>query len=520
MKSRFVLPASGILALLLLSGSLAFGQTWTWTGGAIDSNWSSTDNWLSGTAPASSTGTTVVLGLTGLTTAPVVDVNSPWSLASISFIANHQSVSLSGNALQFTTGGSISDAVAGTFTDTISNNITQSGTGSFSIASGSGTGGNLLISGSITTASGGLGLTGFGSGSTISGKISGTGGTSIQLTSTGYWTISNTGNLISTAYVAGGTLVLGANNAFTSGSALAFGTGGSGGTVNLNGYNQTVKEIRNDTASASTITNSSATQSVLTNTVSSSLNRTDNSTITGNLELDVAGTSSTYYYSVLTGTNTYTGATKVTGASTGANKGAGLYVNGTHTVTSGTTAAYSIGSGGWLGGSGTINLSAVNQGITFALGSKLDVGSAPATVGTLTASLGTASMNISALGGSNAGEFLFNLNTVASSDKFSLLTGTLNIGSALDFADFAFTTTGSFAPGTYVLFDTNQSITGSLAASGLSGTLAGYTSTLALSGDGQDIILNVAAVPEPEVYAMLLAGLLLLAVPRLRLRRA
>jgi hypothetical protein len=113
---------------------------------------------------------------------------------------------------------------------------------------------------------------------------------------------------------------------------------------------------------------------------------------------------------------------------------------------------------------------------------------------------------------------LFDLGPTASSDKITLTAGTLSIGTGvLEFDDFAFTPTAGFGAGSYTLFDTNAAITGSLGTN-LSGTINGLNATLAISGDGQDVLLNVAAVPEPQTWAMMVSGAGLLMMFRRRRR--
>ncbi len=108
--------------------------------------------------------------------------------------------------------------------------------------------------------------------------------------------------------------------------------------------------------------------------------------------------------------------------------------------------------------------------------------------------------------------FTFTLGTT--SDAILLTSGTaLNIGAGtLGFSDFAFTTGAGFADGTYVLFSGASSLTGSLDAANLSGSLGIHTGTLAISGN--DLVLNV--VPEPAPTALVVLGSLLVLVIRRR----
>ncbi len=179
-------------------------------------------------------------------------------------------------------------------------------------------------------------------------------------------------------------------------------------------------------------------------------------------------------------------------------------------------AAYTVNSGGTLGGGGSI-ITANNAGVTLAAGGKLAPGAADGVAGILTMNLGSGVLDLSGGLSGDTGALIFNLGS--SSDKI-LLSGSskLNIGtSLLDFGDFSFTADTGFAPGVYTLIDTSvvNAISGAL-GSNLTGMVGSYTATLSMGVNGsgyQDIILTV--VPEPSTFYMMVVGSILL-VFRLR----
>ncbi|EIP98512.1 PEP-CTERM putative exosortase interaction domain-containing protein [Opitutaceae bacterium TAV1] len=221
----------------------------------------------------------------------------------------------------------------------------------------------------------------------------------------------------------------------------------------------------------------------------------------------------------LSGASTYTGTTTV-------NAGA-LYVNGSHlgTVTdTGTAVAtgagtYTVNDGGLLGGIGTITTA--DADVVIKAGGKLEAGDPTVSsgIGTLTFALGTGKLDIKeAL--SSAGALLFDLGSIAESDRIVLTTGSIDIGTGLLGLDsFSFTVPGSLEEGTYTLLSSSQSIIGTLGAN-LAGVLDGREVALAFANGNRDIVLTVAgaAVPEPSTLAAL-SGVGALAVAFLARRR-
>jgi autotransporter-associated beta strand protein len=183
----------------------------------------------------------------------------------------------------------------------------------------------------------------------------------------------------------------------------------------------------------------------------------------------------------LDGNNTYTGTTSV-------NAGA-LTVNGTHSD----AGAYSVNNGGTLGGAGSID-TAAGAGVIINAGGKLAPG-APA--GALRMNLGAGQLSIGGAVASSGPSLLFELGGVGNCDFVQLANpaSVLNIGNgALDFNDFAFSPLSGFATGVYTLFDTSNTIAGSLGSS-LSGTIGAFGATISLANNNQDIILTVESIP-------------------------
>lgn len=185
----------------------------------------------------------------------------------------------------------------------------------------------------------------------------------------------------------------------------------------------------------------------------------------------------------LSGDSTYTGSTTVTNGT--------LIINGSHAG----GAAYTVAALGTFGGAGAVSATS----FTTSAGSKLTPGDGGA--GTLTMSL-SGGMNISA-SSNNTGAYMFDLGAVGASDKIVLTLGTLNVG-VLDFTDFTFNALAGFGAGQYVLFEASSAIAGSIGVA--TGTINGQSATLAFSGN--NVVLNVAAIPEPSTVVMLLVGVL------------
>jgi autotransporter-associated beta strand protein len=168
----------------------------------------------------------------------------------------------------------------------------------------------------------------------------------------------------------------------------------------------------------------------------------------------------------LTGANSYTGTTTISGGT--------LRVNGSLNAASAVTVT-----GGNLGGTGTIGGS-----VTVGEAGNIDPG-APAGTLNIGGNLDAAAM------ADGAGQFKFELaaNT-ASSDQLAV-TGTLSIGTgALGLDDFEFTNLGSLQAGTYTLI-TSSGIIGTLDSNNLSGPIAtGFDGSLQPNGNNLELVVT------------------------------
>ncbi len=309
--------------------------------------------------------------------------------------------------------------------------------------------------------------------STLSGTIGA--GNFFTKIGNGTLTLAGTNNIGG----AGGVNVSGGFLQIDSNARLGNGTGGL--TLNISGGGIKFGAAFNDLR-ATTLGTSGGTLD--TNGFSVTVSSTIASTGAGALVKAGSGTLT------LTANNTYAGPTTVNAGT--------LLINGTHSG----TGAVTVASTAALGGTG-----AIAGATTINSGGKLGALDGSGNAFTLSNASAVA-LNISAaVGGANTGALVFELGSVANSDKIVLssLTSGLSIGTAvLNFNDFSFTALSGFGGGTYTLFDTNTAITGTLGSS-LTGTINGLNATISLGDSGHDIVLTVA-VPEPSTVAMLTLG--------------
>ena len=309
---------------------------------------------------------------------------------------------------------------------------------------------------------------------------------------------SGSGNTIAlsggiTASITGRTLTVTGGNDYTlsiPSFTLATNASGASDTLNPQSANVIVDTIINpagNTANTSTVVLSGATTGnkvtgVIANSTGGGITAVATTGLTGIWTLD--------------GANLYSGATTISAGT--------LLVNGTHTG----GGAYAVTGAGKFGGNGSISAAS----LSMAAGTKLTPGGDGVAGNAFNLSL-AGGANLSAAS-NNTGAYLFDLGSTGASDKFTLTTGTLNLGT-LDFLDFSFNTLAGFGGGTYTLFDAASAITVTLGAT--TGTVGGLNATLSYDTLNNDILLTV--VPEPNALALGLGGFGLLGVCRRRRRR-
>ncbi len=336
-------------------------------------------------------------------------------------------------------GGSISAVLAGSasLTKTTTNTLTLSGLNTFSgtttisggtlqisaddnlgTAPGSATvnkinlsgGGNLRAAGNFTlnanrgiTLGSGGGVIQAASGDTLSygGVITGSGAFSSGASVTvGYGTVilSGANNYTGGTTIACGTLTLGANGTLPSGRSLTIAAADSvGGTLNMNGYSQTIGPLASSTGIGGTGTDTPTIDLTGALTIiQTNVNTTFSGVIAsagGNLTKTGSATLT------LAGANTYTGSTTISAgtlvlAATGSiNSTASINIAAGATLDVSAQASYALGGSTSVSASGTASPATINGGTSVNLGSRPITltydGSDPA----LTISQGTLSLN-------------------------------------------------------------------------------------------------------------------------------
>jgi autotransporter-associated beta strand protein len=466
---------------LVLSGSNSYTGLTTVTAGVLRV---SNSGALGGTAAG-----TVVNGTFSGTLGTVLDLNG---------------VSIgSGESLSMASGNLAGDSrvtlrTVGTTTNTWAGGVLL--TGSKIVQFSANTGGQLEISGPVTHSSftGALTLRGGGTG-TLSGGISLGSSTVVTLNdATSVWNINTSGNTWGNTNVFNGTLVLGANDALPTTTSLNLGSSTTSGTLKLNGRSQTVAGLTNSTTTTTNkIVNGSATVGTLT---------VNNSTAnafagvlggTGTDENNFSLTKSGAGTLTLSGANTYTGTTTVTGGSLALDVSASLAsaqiaLNGGNFNVSAVSGGYTLGTGQQLTGSGSVTG-------TVEIDGTLAIGNSPGTM-TFEDNLGLNVGSISnfEINGFTSGNYDLALAAVAGSQAVAFNGGTLNL----------LFQSGFNTEGTVKIFDFETYAGTGFTAINTSGLASGYSASF----DAANGVVTV--VPEPRTA--LLGGLGLLALLRRR----
>jgi autotransporter-associated beta strand protein len=485
--------------IFCLVAQVSPGASWTWNGNGGNANWSTTGNWISGTAPTSANTTDLFFAgtnNTGTLLAPLnQNIATPFLLNNLTFSSGAGSFFLGGGALRFD-GGS-------------SNTITQSSSSAQNIAN--------AINAPSTNGSVTLTLSGNGTGIvTMSGVIAiGTGQRDYAITKTGTSTFSLSGANTYGGLTTISSGVLNIQNAFALGSTSSGTSVASGAALQLEGGisvgNETLalngSGIASDGAlrnisgnnsyagvitlgSASTIASDAGTLTIsggIVNggfgvTFGGSSNVTSSGIISGTGALIKDGNGTL----ILNATNTFSGGSTINGgtviansaASLGASTGAATINAGTLDVAAtfsstrnfilGNTAStfmvdptHTFTSTGVISGTGTLNKT--GTGTMVLSGANTYSGATTVSTGTLTLSTGSGS----ALGGTssvtvnssgtlmlgagnqinNAATMTLNGGTLALNGKSEGAAGTTGVGAltltATSTIDFAIGTTSS-----------------------------------------------------------------------------
>ncbi len=521
--SRRSLALAAFAAALPLVPS-AFATDGSWSGSGVltgSTTWETTSNWTSGIVPGGTDAVaTIQQDFTGTTT-----------------------VTTSGVTL-----GTLNYSDTGSGTDR--NFVLGSGTWTFATSSGTptiniGQSGDTLdigfqINGAAIVGSQGLklsvasGTTWSGTGSSIrlGGSINWSGFSGALTLDGGRWTTENPNVLPS------------ANELVLSGGAAFRAVGVNNGSTTRD---QTVGGLTSSdsTAVVASGDNATATGTLTINTATSTaytfagkIGANIFNTASGNENSRIAITKNGAGAQSFSGANTYVGTTTVNGGT--------FLVNGTHVADSSTAGsglsslatrgAYVVNSGAILGGTGTIKpYDTAGGGVMIDVRSGAIIAPGDGGIGTLTFDQSAAARTN--LWMNTGATFSFDLGAGVTSDIIAFV-GNASVGEAgfnntvIHFNDLA---AGALSTGDYLLFDgdantnyfgltlgsgfTGASISGTAISGGLSigsGLEAYSSSTLFVAGN--DIYVNVTAVPEPSVCAMF-AGLGVLGFAARRRRR-
>ena len=355
--------------------------------------------------------------------------------------------------------------------------------------------------------------------STVNAVIGGT-GFGFSKVGSATLTLGGANTYSGTTSISTGTLKAGSTGAFSASSAITL-ANTAGATLDTTGFNTTVGSLAGGGTNGGNVTLGAATLSVGgDNTSPAAYAGVISSTGAGGLTKIGTGTQT------LSGANTYTGSTSVTGGK--------LLVSGSLTATSSVavssnailsvnglvaTGATITNSGGTVQGQGTVGAVAVTSGGSLSPGLTTVNNSA----GTLT----SAGSGVSLDATSN-----FNIRlgvaTPSDNDQLAMTAGDVTLGGAnlqLTLGGFYQSQAMGF---TYVI------INGTAAGSFIAGQFAQGTTITDSNGDkfnilynvdstgavaGNDVVLQLTAIPEPGTWAMMLAGAAMLMVVQRARRR-
>ncbi len=344
----------------------------TWKAVAQDSNWANPNNWNNGLIPGSTLGTTNT-DLAAFTTNSNVLTPAPDANRNVQNIEFDQATAgayvigtTGGNALLLTTGGKLVTTTLVTNPETVNAPLVLEGTsGTYAFSSSTAAAANvLIIGGGVTGGAAGntvLTLTGTNTGANAVNGVIGNGSATtvaVMKTGSGSWTLGGNNTFTGGVDIEAGTLRVGNAGALNSAapSLVTFGPA-SNGTLAINGINVTIDGL-NSTSPTAQVINGNATAATLTvNTLapSSFAGVIADGAGGGALNLVVTDAGLT-----LSGNNTFSGTTDVTGAATLTLASANALQNSTLHVTVNNNVLFSPGVGtftiGGLSGSGNVSL--------------------------------------------------------------------------------------------------------------------------------------------------------------------